>query len=162
MRAILIKFITLLFEYAVFLALFGIVIILSINVFLRYIVHRPFSWAEELSILFLVWIVLLGAGLVQKRDEHVAITYLFDVFSPKVKRIFLIFANLCITLVLIIHILSSWNLVRLQMKSSMLGMNLPMGLFALGVFVGVVGMLIYTVHLTIESLKEEEKPLRTH
>lgn len=152
MRAIFIKSITLLLEYAVFLALFGIVIILSINVFLRYIVHRPFSWAEELSILFLVWIVLLGAGLVQKKDEHVAITYLFDVFSPKVKKIFLFFANLCITLVLIIHLISGWNLVKLQMKSSMLGMNLPMGLFALGVLVGVVGMLIYTVHSTVESL----------
>ncbi len=158
MRAIFIKFITLLFEYAVFLALFGIVIILSINVFLRYIVHRPFSWAEELSILFLVWIVLLGAGLVQKKDEHVAITYLFDVFSPKVKKMFLFFANLCITLVLIIHIISGWNLVKLQMKSSMLGMNLPMGLFALGVLVGVVGMLVYTIHSTIESLSKRRLP----
>jgi TRAP-type C4-dicarboxylate transport system permease small subunit len=142
-----------LFEYSIFLAVAGIVIILSVNVFLRYVVHHPFAWAEEISVLFTVWVVLLGAVLVQKRDEHVAITYLFDSFPAKAKRVFMTIINLFICLVLIVHILSGWNLFKLQMKTSMLGVNLPMGLFALAVLTGMAGMVFFTVDSIIQNFK---------
>lgn len=154
MKDILIKFISKLFEYSVFVSMAGIVIILSANVFLRYVVHRPFAWAEEITVLFNVWVVLLGAGLVQKREEHVAITYVFDLFPARRKNITMIFINVCICLVLIVHLFSGWNLLKLQMKSSMLALDWPMGLFALGVFVGMAGMLLFTADSIMKGLKD--------
>jgi TRAP-type C4-dicarboxylate transport system permease small subunit len=154
MKDILIKFISKLFEYSVFVSMAGIVIILSANVFLRYVVHRPFAWAEEITVLFNVWVVLLGAGLVQKREEHVAITYVFDLFPARGKNITMIFINVCICLVLIVHLFSGWNLLKLQMKSSMLALDWPMGLFALGVFVGMAGMLLFTADSIMKGLKD--------
>lgn len=154
MRDILKKIVTKLFEYSIFLSLFAIVIILSVNVFLRYVVHRPFSWAEEISVLLMVWVVLLGAGLVQKKGEHVVITYIFDLFPVKWKNITLIFGNLCVSLVLLVHFLSSLNLFKLQMKTSMLAVNLSMGLFALAVLVGMAGMLLFTSDSIIKEFKK--------
>jgi TRAP-type C4-dicarboxylate transport system permease small subunit len=79
-RNAIIKALTKGVEYGTILSMAGMTILLLVNVFLRYLFSRPFPWAEEISVLLIVWVVFLGAGLVQKKDEHVAVTYLFDLF----------------------------------------------------------------------------------
>lgn len=154
MRNFIIKTVTKGLEYGTILSMAGITIILSVNVFLRYLFSRPFSWAEEISVLLIVWVVLLGAGLVQKKDEHVAITYVFDLFPVKWKTITLIFVNLCICLVLAVHLLSGINLLKLQLKASMISVNLSSAFFALAVLVGMAGMLLFTADLIVRGLKK--------
>jgi TRAP-type C4-dicarboxylate transport system permease small subunit len=132
----------------------GITIILSVNVILRYLFSRPFHWAEEISVLLIVWAVFLGAGLVQKKDEHVAITYLFDLFPSKLKNITLIFGNLCMCTVLVVHLLSGINLLKLQMKASMISVNMSSAFFALAVLVGIAAMLLFTIDSAMKGFKK--------
>ena len=131
----------------------GITMILSVNVILRYFFGRPFSWAEEVSVLLLVWAVLLGAALVQKRDEHVAITYLFDRFPVKWKNIILIFGNLCIGAILVVHFFSGINLLKLQMGVTMTSVNVSMAFFAMAVLVGIAAMLVFTVYSLFKKFR---------
>jgi TRAP-type C4-dicarboxylate transport system permease small subunit len=131
----------------------GITILLLVNVFLRYLFSRPFSWAEEISVLLIVWVVLLGAGLVQKKGEHVAISYVFDLFPTKWKTSALFFGNLCICAVLVVHLLSGINLLKLQMTTSMISVNLSSGFFAFAVLVGIVAMLLFTIDSIMKGFK---------
>jgi TRAP-type C4-dicarboxylate transport system permease small subunit len=140
-------------EYITIFSMAGITILLLVNVFLRYLFSRPFSWAEEVSVLLVVWVVLLGAGLVQKKDGHVAISYLFDLLPVKWKTMTLIFGNLCICAVLAIHLLSAINLLKLQMKASMISVNMSSGFFALAVLVGIAAMLLFTIDSTVKGFK---------
>lgn len=66
MRNFIIKALTKGLEYVTILSMVGITILLLVNVFLRYLFSRPFSWAEEISVLLIVWVVLLGAGGAKK------------------------------------------------------------------------------------------------
>jgi len=142
-------------EYGTILSMAGITIILSVNVFLRYLFSRPFPWAEEISVLLVVWAVFLGAGLVQKKDEHVAITYLYDLLSPKWKTLVLIFGNLCICAVLVVHLFSGVNLLRLQMKVTMISVNLSSSVFAWAVLVGIAAMLLFTIDSITKSFNKK-------
>ena len=153
MRKFIIKAFTKGLEYGTILSMAGITILLLVNVFLRYLFSRPFPWAEEISVLLIVWVVLLGAGLVQKKDEHVAISYVFDLFPAKWKTMTLIFGNLCVCAVLVVHLLSSINLLKLQMKGSMISVNMSSGFFALAVLVGIAAMLLFTIDSTVKGFK---------
>jgi TRAP-type transport system small permease protein len=152
-RNAIIKALTKGLEYGTILSMAGITILLLVNVFLRYLFSRPFPWAEEISVLLIVWVVLLGAGLVQKKGEHVAVTYLFDLFPIKWKTMTLIFGNLCICAVLVVHLLSAINLLKLQMKGTMISVNMSSGFFALAVLVGIAAMLLFTIDSTMKGFK---------
>ena len=141
-------------EYVTILSMAGITILLLINVFLRYLFSRPFPWAEEISVLLIVWVVFLGAGLVQKKDGHVAIGYVFDLFPAKWKTVALIFGNLCLCAVLAVHLLSSIDLFKLQMKGTMISVNISSAFFALAVLVGIAAMLLFAIDLTIMGFKK--------
>ena len=147
------RIITRLLQGCVILSISAMVIVLSVNVFLRYVVHRPFAWGEEISVLMVVWLVFAGAGLVHEKDEHVAITYIFDLFSARWRKALLLFGNVCVSAVLLVHLVSSVNLIKMQMKSSMISVDLPMGLFAVAVILGVGTMFVYTIGLIVKQLK---------
>ena len=153
MRDFIIRVVTKGLEYITILSMACITILLLVNVFLRYLFGHPFPWAEEISVLLIVWVVFLGAGLVQKKDGHVAISYLFDLFSVKWKTMALIFGNLCICGVLVVHLLSSINLLKLQMKGTMISVNISSAFFALGVLVGIAAMLLFAIDLTMKGFK---------
>ncbi len=130
-----------------------ITILLLVNVFLRYLFGHPFPWAEEISVLLIVWVVFLGAGLVQKNDGHVAISYIFDLFPVKWKTMALIFGDLCICGVLVVHLLSSINLLKLQMKGTMISVNISSAFFAMAVLVGIAATLLFSIVLTMQGFK---------
>ena len=152
-RNFIIKAFTKGLEYGAILMMAGITLLLLVNVFLRYLFSRPISWAEEISVLLFVWVVLLGAGLVQKKDEHVAISYVFDLFPTKWKSRTLVFGNLCICAVLIVHLLSGINLLKLQLKASMISVNMSSGFFALAILVGMAAMLLFTIGSAMKGFK---------
>ncbi len=109
--------------------------------------------AEEISVLMVVWLIFAGAGLVQKKNDHVAITYVFDLFSAKWRRVTLLFGNVCILAVLVIHLVSGFHLIKLQMKSLMISVDIPMGLFAIAVLLGMATMFVYTIDLILKQMK---------
>jgi TRAP-type transport system small permease protein len=46
------------------------------QVFMRYVLAAPVSWAEEFAVLAFAWIIFLGAALVQASDSHLSIDML--------------------------------------------------------------------------------------
>lgn len=54
-----------------------------INVVLRYGFSSGLRESVELSRLGLVWVVMLGAVIVLKRDEHLAVTEFVETYAPR-------------------------------------------------------------------------------
>lgn len=53
----------------------GMVITVSCNVVARYLLKTSMVWAEELSMLFFVWVVFLGAYYALVTKSHLALTF---------------------------------------------------------------------------------------
>ena len=56
------------------------------NVIARYVVLRPFPWAEETMQFLDVWMVMLGAAVVTRNGEHLRMDALFLFVPAGVRR----------------------------------------------------------------------------
>jgi C4-dicarboxylate transporter DctQ subunit len=60
--------------------------LLFANVVLRYVFLAPISWAEEVSLYLMVWIVFVGASVAARTRGHIAVDLLPLVLSPANRR----------------------------------------------------------------------------
>jgi len=61
-------------------------LLLFVNVVLRYWFLAPISWAEELTLYVMVWIVFIGSSVAIRFRGHIAIDLLPMVLSPTARR----------------------------------------------------------------------------
>ncbi|MGE9290428.1 MAG: TRAP transporter small permease [Puniceicoccales bacterium] len=73
--------------------LLGVAGIMLLNVCSRYLFNSPFSWAEELSTILFVWLVMIGAALALKRQQHFSVTFLVERMSHRGYRFPLAIGN---------------------------------------------------------------------
>ncbi|WFF40077.1 TRAP transporter small permease [Salinicola endophyticus] len=73
-------------EIAVGLLVLGVVFCVTANVFGRYVLNYSYTWAEEMSRVLFIWLVLLGAGVGSLGNEHVAVTFFRDKAPTALKR----------------------------------------------------------------------------
>ena len=66
-------------------------LLLFVNVVLRYWFLAPISWAEELTLYIMVWIVFVGSSVAVRARGHIAIDLLPLVLSPAGRRRLAIF-----------------------------------------------------------------------
>ncbi|MGF0337107.1 TRAP transporter small permease [Ectopseudomonas toyotomiensis] len=75
-------------EIAIGLLVLGVVFCVAANVFGRFALNYSFVWAEEISRILFIWLVLLGAGLASLNNEHVSVSYFKNLVSSPVRKVF--------------------------------------------------------------------------
>ena len=95
------------------LALLAIVAINGANVVARYFFAKPFPWAEEAMIMFMILGVFAGAIAVTWRNLHIRIDTFVERSSPTLQRVIRIAATLASMFVLLVVAWSSYGIVRL-------------------------------------------------
>lgn len=68
-------------------------LLLFVNVVLRYVFLMPISWAEEVSLYLLVWIVFVGASVAIRTRGHIAVDLLPMVLPAALRRVLMIFVG---------------------------------------------------------------------
>jgi TRAP-type transport system small permease protein len=54
----------------------GMVLVTSVNVFMRYVLDSGLFWSEEVAILFATWFIFIALGLGVKQGLHISLTLL--------------------------------------------------------------------------------------
>lgn len=72
-------------EIAAGILVLGVVFCVTANVFGRYVLNDSYTWAEEMSRVLFIWLVLLGAGVGSLGNEHVAVTFFRDKASTALR-----------------------------------------------------------------------------
>lgn len=57
------------------------------QVFMRYVLGAPISWAEEFAVLVFAWLIFLGAAYVQRDDSHLSIDALRRAAGPRLAAV---------------------------------------------------------------------------
>jgi len=65
----------------------AIVLLISGNVFMRYVMNASLSWGEELTLWLFVWFVWIGVSYAFHTGDHVRITVLRDVLNDRARLI---------------------------------------------------------------------------
>ncbi|WHH59073.1 TRAP transporter small permease [Petroclostridium sp. X23] len=73
------------------LAVMGIV--LTVQVFMRYIFNYPLVWSEELARYLFVWLAFIGAGYGVRHHIHIEMEAFYNKFPPTMKKIVTVTTN---------------------------------------------------------------------
>ncbi len=122
--------------------LIAMIALVFTNVVLRYGFASGLRQSVELSRLGLVWVVMLGAAVILRREEHLAVSELTEAFVPKLVPFL---RRLAYLVILVSVLMLFWGAFR-QMNANWNNISqltgLPSALFYLA---GVVSALLMTV-----------------
>ncbi|MCX5823422.1 MAG: TRAP transporter small permease [Deltaproteobacteria bacterium] len=90
------KYIYRLVNYALVLQGIGLIILIGLEVFFRYVIGNALSWPEEVAGIFFIWFTLLGVAAVVREDDHIAFDFLMKHTPPAVGKIIKLFCMLMI------------------------------------------------------------------
>ena len=104
-----------------------LVVLLSIQVFLRYVLRTNISWSEEVSRMAFVWAIYGSIAYAAKHDKHIRLTFVVMMLPTKAQRWVLAFADLVwmgMNVLVTYHsILYIQRLFRFPFISQTLGIN---------------------------------------
>ena len=106
----LLHFIRRLDHYAGMVLMAAIILLANANVFMRYVVGRPWGWVEEVTVLIFVWLIMFGAAAVTMAEGHCSIDVLARRLPPGPRRILDIAVYLLVVVTLCLMI---WYGVKL-------------------------------------------------
>jgi TRAP-type C4-dicarboxylate transport system permease small subunit len=81
-----------------------IILLANANVFMRYVVGKPWGWVEEVTIFIFVWLIMFGAAAVTMAEGHCSIDVLARKLPPGPRRIMDIFTHLLVIITLCLMI----------------------------------------------------------
>lgn len=137
----------------------------ALQVLVRYVISEDadLQWTEEFGRLVLVWAAFLGAASLQRQDDHIRMTLLYD-FVPKTAQwIFRIFGDLIILAVLLPVTYLGWLTARNLDIMNTIALGVPLSSFAYPVPIAGALMIVHTVVLLLAHLLGEERSsVETH
>lgn len=63
-------------------------LLIFINVIMRYVLHKPLAWTDEISVIVLSWAIIIGFSIDLGERSHICMDVIYDaVKSPAMRRI---------------------------------------------------------------------------
>jgi TRAP-type C4-dicarboxylate transport system permease small subunit len=131
--------------YIPVVAFVGLFSVFVLQVFFRYILRNPQSWATEVTAACFLWTVLLGACYAQRKKSHVMFTLVYDMLSVKWKAFTAFLGNLIIAAAFAISVKPTWDFILFMKVQKTSILKIGMHLIYLPYIVFLILMLIYTI-----------------
>lgn len=78
------------------LLIYAIILLTTTQVFFRYLLNYPLGWTEEMARYVFIWAVFLGATVVARSREHVAVRLFHDHLPPRARVALTVFNEMCV------------------------------------------------------------------
>lgn len=137
-------------QFIGFLFLLGIIYCIGGQIFSRWLVGRVWSWAEEVSEIFLVGTIVLYNGFAEQTDEHVRLEALFSVF-PKMKNPMLQIGRIFTMLMCAVIVYAEIIFIPSVARSTTKIVHVPLAAIHGMILVGFV---LYFIDLAINCYKQ--------
>lgn len=123
-------------------------LILFYGVILRYVLHLPTTWQDEVARILLVWGILIGAAATLRENNHIRMDLVYNIFPKSIQRCVDFFANLVILAFFIFLLVSGLDLVSQKLHTGQASLN-GYPLWAIYLIIPLSGLL-----LTIRTLEK--------
>ncbi|MEM7737423.1 MAG: TRAP transporter large permease subunit [Deinococcota bacterium] len=127
------------------LLLLGIVLVITYQVLARYLpgVRIP-RWTEEISLIMMVWLSMLGSGLAVRKGEHLAMDVVVRLFPKPLQKVLATFVALLVVAFGVYLVWFGGELVSRTMGQTFSATKLPIGLMYLGLPLGGFLIALYS------------------
>lgn len=134
------------------------VAVMCYQVILRYVFNNSNVWSEELTRFLFVWVSLLGSYVAVRRNSHLKVEFVVNLFKGNFKRYFTIVTDFAVILFLLYLIPLSVNLTLSTMTNVSGGMQVPMAVGYAAIPVGSVLMLLGMIEQILYKICGREMP----
>lgn len=112
------------------LLLMGIVILITVQVVMRYVFQNSLSWSEELTLWTFIWFIWIGIAYAFKERKHVKVTFFQDLLPDNAKKIIEILIDIAIVIFLLTMTYQSYKLITLPyvLSQKSVVLNLPIAI----------------------------------
>ena len=131
----------------------GMVVIVSAQVWYRFILNNPLSWSEEASRYLFVWISFMGAAAGVRYQVHLGIDLMEKILPAGSYRIEVIIVNLIIQVFLLIIIYWGFKILGIIQFQESPSMHISMRYPYMAVPVGSIFMFINSVRITVATIQ---------
>ncbi len=138
-----------------FLALLmaGMVVIISAQVWYRFILNDPLSWSEEAGRYLFVWISFMGAAAGVRYQVHLGIDLMDKLLSPGAYRWVVVLVNLIIQIFLLLIIYWGFKILGIIQFQESPSMHISMRYPYMAVPVGGIFMLINSLRIMVAAIQ---------
>ena len=149
-------------ELVLFALMAIMVIIVFINVVLRFVFSSGIAQTEELSRYAFVWLTYLGAVVLLREGGHLGMDSFLIRLSPMGQRICKVASDLLIIFCCVLLVIGSWYLTKSSAGEYSQAARFPMVLlFGVGMVTGVAMILIVAVDVWLAATGRMELTLHT-
>ena len=138
-----------LIEAACAVAVVALTVIVSLQVFNRFVLKTPLAWSEDLAMLLFQWVVFLGAALGVKRVRHFGIELVVRRFPERLRHWVELLTPAVMAIVALVMIVQGWTLLTFNRNRTFPTMDLTYTWAFLPIPLAGVLILIYLVQLEI-------------
>lgn len=124
---------------ALFLVMFGVT---TVNVFMRFVLNSPLSFAVELGRYTFAAIVYLGSILVMRDDGHIGLEIIVDMLPGKLHKIVKAATRVQVLVYLCVFCFESGRMVMTNWANRSSTMQIPMSVVYIFMVIGSLGMFI--------------------
>ena len=130
-------------------------ILVTWQVVSRYVLNNPSTVTEELVLFSFVWMGVLGGAYLFGKNEHMAMTFLFDKLSEKNQiKVRIFFELVIMAFAVFILVFGGWNMSKLSMGQLSSSLQIPMGYIYLALPLSGITTMIYNALNISDIIKE--------
>lgn len=134
-------------------------VMLTLQVFSRFILNHSWTWMEEFATIMFVWMIYLAISAAVTHRKHLRIDVLLEAVPFQVKKVMLIASNVIFAAFNIYISVIMVDVIQLLGNSKTTMLGIPQQLVYIVIPVGLIISVIRLVQDTLKLLKEEKKDL---
>src|SRR5690625_1535341 len=135
----------------------AVVLLLTVNIILRFFFSAGITWAEEFIRYAIIWITFIGGAICFRKGIHVGIDLFIDVLPQKGKTILSVVINVLAIILMILFIKYGIDLVIFSMNMGQLTPALQIKMYWAYLAIPV-GSFLSLVHLLINTFGMIRQP----
>lgn len=127
--------------------LVAMALIISANVFMRYVLNSGLRWSEEIALVLVVWFTFISMAMGVKNHLHIHMNLLPSNLPPSIDKLLMKLENLLMLGCGVVFLVYGSILTRFTMQSILPGTGLPAGIM-------YIVMPIASVPIIYDSIRE--------
>ena len=127
----------------------------ALQVIVRYLLSDTITmpWTEEFGRLVMVWGALWGAAALQRSDDHISMSVIFDQLPPRAQLAVRLFGDVVTLAVLVPVAWYGWNAAVALDIMYTIALGFPLSVFAYPIPVAVGLIVLHTVSLMVRRVR---------
>jgi TRAP-type C4-dicarboxylate transport system permease small subunit len=139
-------------EFVMVTLTFLMIVLVTYQVFERYVLHYTPPWSEELAVYSMIWFGMLGIAIGVRTKSHMSLHFFADKLPSGIQKILELVKFVLILTYVSVLIYEGINMVQLTMAQKSPAMGIPVGFVYLALPVSAVLIVIFTLESLVQFI----------